>query len=268
MNRRIVSLLEGFTATVPSASYRKTARRRRRAGITDQQLGITAGVNELGLRERGDRARGLLADYTVESVESVESTPKRRTIRGRRRTSFMPGAPPPEGANGDGHTPAPELTRPELESEIKEIGLDKDALRVRRKLVLKDLDELEEKIRKLEDVREELGARLLHLKEEELELDDERKCARAIYHSLWCFLPPPLLPVDAPGLPASPDDLLTAEQFPSSSSPTQLSAYRTAWQTSTRAQPDGSCLAHPLAGEEAQLSCPPNTTICHRMWPS
>lgn len=69
--------------------------------------------------------------------------------------------------------PEEQLTKPELEQELKEIGLDKDALAVRRRLVIKDLEELEGRIKRLEDVRKELGNRLLELKEEELELDDE-----------------------------------------------------------------------------------------------
>ena len=40
---------------------------------------------------------------------------------------------------------------------------------------MKDLELLENKIRKLEFLKDELGQKLLELKEEELELDDERE---------------------------------------------------------------------------------------------
>ena len=172
-----VGLLEGFNATLPSARLRKSARRRRRAGISERQLGIQAGANELGLKERGDRARGLLSDFVV---ESIESTPRKRTIKAKRRSSFMP-ASAAVIANAASRTldldeeQAETRTRPELEIEAKEIGLDKDALQVRRRLVLKDLDQIEDRILNLEVIKKELGDKLLQLKEEELELDDERE---------------------------------------------------------------------------------------------
>lgn len=83
----------------------------------------------------------------------------------------------------DGHLPVEEqLTRPELEQELKEIKLDKEGLAVRRKLVVKDLEELEARIKRLDDIRKDLGNKLLELKEEELELDDECK-----FHLRSCF---------------------------------------------------------------------------------
>ena len=69
--------------------------------------------------------------------------------------------------------PEEQMTKPELEKELSEIGMDKQALAVKRRLVIKDLEELEARIKRLEDIKKELGNRLLELKEEELELDDE-----------------------------------------------------------------------------------------------
>ena len=194
-----VSLFEGFRATIPSASSRKLARRRKRAGISERALGITAGADELGLRERGQRAAasstsagetsgglGLLSAGDEYTVDSIESTPRRRTIKAKRRSSFMPSlaskqqqqqqqqqARKEHDISGE---PIETLTRPELESDLKEINMDKDALKVRRRLVVRDLEVLEAKIKKLEDIKLELGNKLLELKEEELELDDERAC--------------------------------------------------------------------------------------------
>ena len=193
-----VSLFEGFRATIPSASSRKLARRRKRAGISERALGITAGADELGLRERGQRSlaaasstsggetsggSGLLSagdDYTV---DSIESSPRRRTIKAKRRSSFMPSLASKQQQQQQQNArreqdiaedPIETLTRPELESDLKEINMDKDALKVRRKLVVRDLEVLEAQIKKLEDIKLELGNKLLELKEEELELDDER----------------------------------------------------------------------------------------------
>lgn len=194
-----VNLLDGFNATIPSARSRKLARRKRRAVLSERQLGITAGVNELGLKERGDRARGLLSSDAY-VIESIESTPKKRVVKSKRRSSFMPTplrstsssqtgksssllnmTGIPEGRD-DGTSAASVggaeeeeelLTKPELEAEIKEINLDKKALDTRRKLTMKDLEVLEGRVRKLEFMKDELGQRLLELKEEELELDDE-----------------------------------------------------------------------------------------------
>ncbi|KAK9899757.1 WD40 repeat-like protein [Cystobasidium minutum MCA 4210] len=216
-----VDLLSGFNATIPSSRGRKLQRRKRRAILSEKQLGITIGVNELGLKERAAaiastssgtdsssrRLSSLASDNGQYMIESIESTPKKRVIKSKRRSSFMPtplrdssrhsslhntdpglaqstiaeedggaaaSAPPGRKAGNDAEEWEEELlTKPELESEIKEIKLDKEALDVRRKLTMKDLSILEEKIRKLEVLKEELGQRLLELKEEELELDDE-----------------------------------------------------------------------------------------------
>lgn len=227
-NEDKVDLLQGFNATIPSARARKLARRKRRAILSEKQLGITIGVNELGLKERGvlatsssinsnnsNRILSLASDNGQYVIESIESTPKKRIIKSKRRSSFMPtplrdttssssrhsslhptdastlsqstiqeeGNPSSSHQRKAGGAIVQEqeeeeeelLTKPELEQEIKEINLDKESLNVRRKLTMKDLNILEEKIRKLDVLKDELGQRLLELKEEELELDDERE---------------------------------------------------------------------------------------------
>lgn len=247
-NEDKVDLLQGFNATIPSARARKLARRKRRAILSEKQLGITIGVNELGLKERGalatssnnnnnnnnNRILSLASDNGQYVIESIESTPKKRVIKSKRRSSFMPtplrdtttssrhsslhptdpstlssstiqeeGNPslssshqrkPGGGGGGIAEEEREEegegeelLTKPELEQEIKEINLDKESLNVRRKLTMKDLNILEEKIRKLDVLKDELGQRLLELKEEELELDDEREFAFCFFSPLETF---------------------------------------------------------------------------------
>lgn len=54
-----VPLIRGFQATTPAAQMARMERRRKRAGVGEAALGLEG---KLGLKARGDRARGLLAD--------------------------------------------------------------------------------------------------------------------------------------------------------------------------------------------------------------
>lgn len=54
-----VPLIRGFQATTPAAQTARVERRRKRAGVGEAALGLEG---KLGLKARGDRARGLLAD--------------------------------------------------------------------------------------------------------------------------------------------------------------------------------------------------------------
>lgn len=177
-----VDLMQGFLATAPAAAQRKAARRRRRAGISERALGLPSEGGSSSRRRSilppsaGGNGRLSLLPEGEFAVESVESTPRRRVIRAKRRSSFMPGTAAAhlhQQDNTDPQLPEEQMTRPELEKELSEIGMDKEALAVKRRLVIKDLEELEARIKRLEDVKKELGNRLLELKEEELELDDE-----------------------------------------------------------------------------------------------
>lgn len=53
-----VPLIRGFQATTPAARVARIDRRRKRAGLGELALGLNG---KLGLKERGDQARGLLA---------------------------------------------------------------------------------------------------------------------------------------------------------------------------------------------------------------
>ncbi|CEQ40661.1 SPOSA6832_02311, partial [Sporobolomyces salmonicolor] len=53
-----VPLYAGFKATIPTSQASKLERRKRRALLSEQALGLEGG--KLGLKERGDKARGLL----------------------------------------------------------------------------------------------------------------------------------------------------------------------------------------------------------------
>ena len=175
---REVGLLAGFQATVPTASLRKSARRRRRALASERALGLhsdthsdSQGRSSLGLKELGDRARGLLTGSDDYEVESVESTPKKRVIKSRRRTAHHNASDERLSSS----LTVDSMSRTELEEEMRDIHLDKAALNVRRKLVNSDLDELQNRMQKLQLIRDQLSEKLLKLKEEELDLDDERR---------------------------------------------------------------------------------------------
>jgi hypothetical protein len=178
-----VDLMQGFLATAPAAAKRKVARRRRRAGISERALGLPTDNGTSRRRSVLPPSAGGRLSLLPEgefAVESIESTPRRRVIRAKRRSSFMPGAPAQQQQDDADLLAEEQLTKPELEQELKEIGLDKDALAVKRRLVIKDLEELEARIQRLEGIKQELGTRLLDLKEEELELDDECRCPHEI----------------------------------------------------------------------------------------
>ncbi|BGP18438.1 hypothetical protein JCM10213_001685 [Rhodosporidiobolus nylandii] len=182
-----VPLYQGFRATIPQAQRSKAERRRRRALVGEKQLGIEGG--KLGLRERGERARGLLGDGgeagefgQLDGGEDGEgegglhigrrsqirsSKNSRRGAKGKQRV----GASSAVGGGG-GEIPLAE-SRDELESDAKEVEGDMANLCVRRALVNGQMRDVEEKIRGLEKVREELRRGLLGLREEELELEDE-----------------------------------------------------------------------------------------------
>ncbi|KAI5477173.1 mitochondrial division protein [Pseudohyphozyma bogoriensis] len=153
-----VPLIRGFQATTPAAQLKKVERRRKRAGLGELALGLDG---KLGLKERVDKARGLLADVD----EFGELNINRRTSAGKRRKTS-------KGADGK-RDDEPEMSVDELVKEAKEVEEDMGNVAVRRSLLNTQISEVEAKIAALDSIREGLRHGLLGLREEELELEDE-----------------------------------------------------------------------------------------------
>ncbi|GAA6018351.1 hypothetical protein JCM11491_005942 [Sporobolomyces phaffii] len=154
-----VPLLQGFQATIPTANQARVERRRRRALESEHRLGLRHGAR-LGLKERGDRARGLLNDVVVEEQDERDDDDLSRI--GRRRK-------PPLAAH-DAHAPP---SRNELEGDLHAVGRDMNNVKVRRALLNSQIRDVDAKIKELEQVRDGFRKGLLGLREEELELEDE-----------------------------------------------------------------------------------------------
>lgn len=187
-----VPLIRGFWATTPAAQTARLERRRKRAGVGEVALGL--GGAAMGLRERGDLARGLLAGDVAGKGQSDStgstSGSKRRTTR--RATN---------GRVNKGKVPDVDIPIEELVIEDKEVDDDLLNVAVRRVchalcsflVVLVDLSltlkrsassqavinsemaEVDAKIVSLDAIRCRLQRDLLGLRELELELEDERK---------------------------------------------------------------------------------------------
>ncbi|KAK4056951.1 Mitochondrial fission protein [Microbotryomycetes sp. JL221] len=197
-----VPLIRGFTATIPNAKLAKLDRRRKRAGLGEQVLGLEQGT-KLGLRQRGDVARGLLTDgddggetfnQSLSSSSSPSSLginarasvgPKRRRKSGRRSELFttMRTMPARDG-NKQGALQAvdederevndlPEQSLTEMETDVRAVEVDMSNVAVRRALLNSQVADVDVKIAALDAVRQSLRQDLLSLREEELELEDE-----------------------------------------------------------------------------------------------
>ncbi|AAW46166.1 hypothetical protein CNBK1470 [Cryptococcus deneoformans B-3501A] len=154
------SLIRGFKATIPSSELAKQRRRMVRGGIVDEDLG-----GKIGLKKLGDRARGLLTEKGEDEEDGElgvgrHAVKKRRKKRESRRFT--------EGRHLEG-----KLRLEDLAKQADEIGQDKENLHVRQSLIQSEIAEVGAKIDALEDIRRHLEASLLHLQEEDLELDDE-----------------------------------------------------------------------------------------------
>lgn len=163
-----VPLYQGFRATIPAAQASKAERRRRRALLSEKALGLEQG-GKLGLKARGERARGslMLGEFGEIAEEDEDALPIGRRSKGRRKGKAVE----------DNGTSAPLESRDELEKDAKEVEGDMANVAVRRALVNGQVKEVEDKIAALEKVREDLRRGLLGLREEELELEDERACS-------------------------------------------------------------------------------------------
>lgn len=162
----------GFKATIPTSREAKVERRKRRALVSEKRLGLGNG-ERMGLREKGERARGLLGGSDVIDEEEGEeelrigrtSTPRRKGTSSKDLTLSKVGS-------GEDKTPTP--TRSDLEKDLKAVDSDMGNVRVRRSLLNGQIKDVEKKIRELEEVRDGFRKGLLGLREEELELEDER----------------------------------------------------------------------------------------------
>lgn len=202
-----VPLIRGFLATTPAARNARLERRRKRAGLGEQALGLEQG-GRLGLRERGEKARGLLGALT-EDVEEEDSlgelginrrastVPKRRKRAGRKSELLAAGGGSlgrrPRGAPEPVEEDVPELSLDELQGDAKAVEDDMANVAVRRvssrvslapipsdrsmcaqSLLNSQIGEVDQKMAALDAIREGLRRNLLSLREEELELEDER----------------------------------------------------------------------------------------------
>lgn len=133
-----VPLIRGFQATNPAARNARLERRRKRAGLGEQALGLEQG-SRLGLRERGEKARGLLGSVQEDGEDSfsdmgvhnrASTLPKRRKRAGR-KSELLTG-----GSLGRGPAPiiddVPELSLPELQGDAKAVETDMANVAVRR----------------------------------------------------------------------------------------------------------------------------------------
>ncbi|KZV81766.1 WD40 repeat-like protein [Exidia glandulosa HHB12029] len=158
-----VSLLRGFQATIPSSERGKNRRRQVR----------NVAVPHMGLKQLGMRARGMLDnDHDHEPDEELGSKSEDDVVLvGRTRRSKGKLKPKRRGRESLSATVA--LGRDELLLQTKEIMVDKENIHVRRTLLNSEIEEITHKIAALDAVRERLEQELLHLHEDELELDDE-----------------------------------------------------------------------------------------------
>ncbi|OAV91802.1 hypothetical protein PTTG_06002 [Puccinia triticina 1-1 BBBD Race 1] len=182
-----ISLIDGFQATLPSSVESKLNRRRRRAEIGHKLLGLDRADHphpiSLRLKDKLDAERGLIQHENTASHRRKSSTgyadrnpnPTKRPTRRRKTDHAMIGLSKtqplskPDAQNLQG---IKEMI-PELKLELAEIVQDRENLQIRKELISKDLNEIDLKILKLNQLKEDFERSMLALKEEELELIDE-----------------------------------------------------------------------------------------------
>ncbi|GAA5903223.1 hypothetical protein JCM5296_001210 [Sporobolomyces johnsonii] len=167
-----VPLYAGFKATIPTSQASKLERRKRRALLSEQALGLERG-GKLGLKARGDKARGLLGgagdrvdEFGQVGDDSLSIGRKPRHSRRKRNSVLAPSS----SSNPASDPPA---SRVELESDAAAVEGDMANVAVRRALLNGQIRDVEAQIARLEEIREGLRKGLLGLREEELELEDE-----------------------------------------------------------------------------------------------
>ncbi|GAA5965663.1 hypothetical protein JCM3765_000919 [Sporobolomyces pararoseus] len=166
----VVPLIQGFQATIPTSNQARFERRRKRAIESELRLGLKNG-SKLGLKERGEKARGLLGNVQEEEEEGSDLRIGRRSIgdnsTGTSSATATKGSLPPPPS------------RIELENDLKAVGKDMNNVAVRRALLNGQIRDVELKIKELEGIRDGFRKGLLGLREEELELEDEMEGIQA-----------------------------------------------------------------------------------------
>ncbi|WWC85751.1 mitochondrial division protein 1 [Kwoniella dendrophila CBS 6074] len=159
------SLIRGFKATIPSSELSKQRRRLIRGGIIDKDLGN----EKLGLKKLGDKARGLLTnDNDNDSNDNEEESHLDIGRKAKRRKRQRESRRISEARHLEG-----KLHLEDLVQQADEIQQDKENLHVRQSLIHAEIIEVSAKIDALEEIRRRLESSILHLQEEDLELDDE-----------------------------------------------------------------------------------------------
>ncbi len=161
-----VSLLRGFQATIPSSTEGRQRRRKVRAIASGFEDG-PEGPTKLGLKQMGDKARGLM-------VEGVETEPvsafQAREQRHHRRNQASRVL-----SRGKDGSRTPVIQVEELERQLREIEREQDDVGVRRSLIDAEVAAVDAKIQVLEKIKAGLHKKVLGLREEELELNDEHE---------------------------------------------------------------------------------------------
>lgn len=169
-----VSLLRGFNATIPSAEKNRTRRKQMR-NVETPRIGLKKlGMSARGMMMQDEEERSVASEDDVVVVTRPDERGKRK---GRRRARESLGTAKALGKN-------------ELNRQTQEILLDRENIHVRRvcssvaypsfsdvtqSLINSEIAEINNKIKALDSIRDELEQDLLKLHEDELELDDERK---------------------------------------------------------------------------------------------
>ncbi|EJD55043.1 WD40 repeat-like protein [Auricularia subglabra TFB-10046 SS5] len=164
-----VSLLRGFQATIPSSERGKNRRRQVR----------NVDVPHMGLKQLGMRARGMLDEdhHSQPDDELGSKSDDDMVLVGRTRPTKRK-LKPKQRRGRESLSASVALGRDELLLQTKEIMVDKENIHIRRTLINAEIEEITHKIAALDAVREKLEQELLHLHEDELELDDEMEGVR------------------------------------------------------------------------------------------
>lgn len=119
-----VPLIRGFQATAPSAQTARLERRRQRAGLGEKVLGLDG---PLGLKARGEQARGLLGGQDDEDGLVIGRKAGVKKVRKKKN----------KGEDGEGVV---ERSLEELEGEVKAVEDDMANVVVRRVSAFASLD--------------------------------------------------------------------------------------------------------------------------------
>ncbi|KAH8834802.1 WD40-repeat-containing domain protein [Flagelloscypha sp. PMI_526] len=155
-----VSLLRGFSATIPSSEANKSRRRQLRH-VDLPRLGGSKGRGLLTGPgdDLADEAESVVSEDDVVIIDpSSKRKGKGKLVPKRKRESL---------------SAAKFLGTDELKRQSHEIMKDKENLHVRRRLINHEIAEITHKIESLDAILQDLEHDLIRIQEEELELDDE-----------------------------------------------------------------------------------------------